>query len=94
MDRHGFAFTVNKGRLGAFLTELGKQWPQIREAAAAQRISNFSIWNAELFFFGYYESDRGEPCTEKLFDALSELLGSRKHGELDFRSVLRHETDV
>lgn len=55
MDRHGFAFTVNKGRLGAFLTELGKQWPQIREAAAAQRISNFSIWSAELFFFGYYE---------------------------------------
>ena len=75
MDRHGFAFTVNRGRLGAFLTELGKQWPQIREAAAAQRISNFSIWSAELFFFGYYESESGEPCTEKLLDALSELLG-------------------
>ena len=54
MDRHSFAFTVRKGQLGSFLQKWAENWDRIRQNAEMAGITNFSLWNVDEIFLGYY----------------------------------------
>lgn len=68
--RHSFALKVRKGSLGEFLKDLGCKKKELVDLANENSLSNFSIWNADLFLFGYYESEDINPCTAKIRDII------------------------
>ena len=74
MERHSFAFRSKRGKLADILTAFGDGWQEIQENLAKNEIKNFSLWNCDLFFFGYYESKRARSVTgEILMPAISTI---------------------
>ncbi|MCR5716615.1 MAG: hypothetical protein K6G23_07205 [Lachnospiraceae bacterium] len=76
MERHAFALQMNEGKLGNFLTALGEKWGEIRTIIDAEHVTNFSLWNAERFLFGYYESDKEEAVSGKLMAPLADVIAA------------------
>ena len=72
MDRHSFAFTVRKGQLGSFLQKWAENWDRIRQNAEMAGITNFSLWNVDEIFLGYYE--RAENCTLFVLKPIADVL--------------------
>jgi len=66
MERYSFAFKVKEGTVGDFLKKFGESWNSIRTNISANCASNFSLWNCDTFFFGYYERDEKEPATASI----------------------------
>lgn len=66
MERHSFSFEIKEGRVGDFLTAFGNSWDDVRTKITENGVTNFSLWNCETFFFGYYESPYNEPSTLKI----------------------------
>lgn len=59
MERHGFAMEVKEGKMNEYRKRLGEIWPELTSFLDRNEISNFSIWNAERFIFGYFENADG-----------------------------------
>ena len=57
MERYSFAFRIKEGKVGEFLGAFGKCWGDIRNSIRENGASNFSLWNCDTFFFGYYEKE-------------------------------------
>lgn len=66
MERHSFSFEIKEGRVGDFLTAFGNSWDDVRTKITENGVTNFSLWNCDTFFFGYYESPYNEPSTLKI----------------------------
>ena len=59
MERHAFAMKVKEGRMNDYRKKLGEIWPKLTAFLDRNKVSNFSIWNAEDLIFGYYENEDG-----------------------------------
>ena len=59
MERHAFAMKVKKGKMNDYRRKLGEIWPELTAFLDRNKVSNFSIWNAEDLIFGYYENEDG-----------------------------------
>lgn len=59
MERHAFAMKVKKGKMNEYRRKLGEIWPELTAFLDRNKVSNFSIWNAEDLIFGYYENEDG-----------------------------------
>lgn len=57
MERYSFAFKIKEGKVGDFLGIFGKNWADIRNSIRENGVTNFSLWNCDTFFFGYYEKE-------------------------------------
>lgn len=86
MERHSFAFKIKEGRVGDFLKIFGLKWDDIRSNISACRASNFSLWNCDTFFFGYYESNTKKPCTGDILDPVIDALNEYLEWKSDFLS--------
>ena len=66
MKRHSFAMKVKEGCMNDLRRVLGEKWPEITAFLDRNRLSNFSLWNADDLIFGYYESgDESELSAEE-----------------------------
>lgn len=74
MIRHTFALKVKKSHLHSFRTTLGSIWLKLTSLLDEAGITNFSLWNCDLFVFGYGESetDAGEMGWNKVETLLDE----------------------
>lgn len=78
MERHSFSFEIKEGKVGDFLKIFGSNWDSVRAEIKESGVTNFSLWNCDTFFFGYYESGDKEPSTSKILgpvlDTLEDLI--------------------
>ena len=76
MERHAFAMQIKEGRMNDYRRKLGQVWQELTAFLDANKIRNFSIWNAEDLIFGYYEKDQGQgsdqQAKEKLISQLED----------------------
>ena len=45
--------------MNEYRRKLGEIWPELTAFLDRNKVSNFSIWNAEDLIFGYYENEDG-----------------------------------
>ena len=57
MNRYAFAAIIREDQEEAFRQQLGKQWAEITAWLDHNGMHNFSLWNAERYVFGYYETE-------------------------------------
>lgn len=65
MERHAFAAKILPGRFNEFRRTYGEIWNQLTEFLDALKVRNFSLWNIEDLFFGYYENESAEPHSDE-----------------------------
>ena len=65
MERYTFAMQIKLGMQNEFRSGLGKIWMDMLCVMNAQRMENFSLWQAADLVFGYYEAEK-TPEHEKL----------------------------
>ncbi len=82
MKRYTFALKINEGGQNCFRNGLGKIWPKMVQILDAEKIRNFSMWQATDLVFGYYEfwgakaketAEKSEPQHELLAEVLQQL---------------------
>ena len=65
MERHAFAMEIKQGQMNTYRKKLREIWPELTAFLDRNNVSNFSIWNAEAFIFGYYETADGHTLSEE-----------------------------
>lgn len=89
MYRHSFAFKVKEGFVSAILTEIGQKWMIMQDNMDEWEVTNFSLWNCDTFFFGYYESMEKTPCTKEILMPIADVLGAHATWASDFADDMR-----
>lgn len=75
MERHAFAYKINKGCFEKFRSELGRLWPDVTALLDSIKAENFSLWGiGEDLVFGYYETGEILSLSEKDAAALQGIL--------------------
>lgn len=85
MERHTFALKIKKGQLANYRQTLGEVWTDVKKLLDKYQATNFSIWAADLFVFGYCETDTPVALTEELQAEIA-ALDSRFAGTYDWIS--------
>lgn len=89
MERHSFAFRIKEGSVGSFLTEYGRNWDSIRSYIKKCKVSNYSLWNCDTYFFGYYESEEKKPVTENILAPIIKVIEELSDYRSDFSQNMR-----
>ena len=89
MERYSFAFKIKEGSVGDFLSEFGRCWGDIRNNIRENDVTNFSLWNCDTFFFGYYERQIEGPVTESILAPVLPMLDKLADFKSDFAGNMR-----
>ena len=73
MERHTFALKIKKGQLANYRKTLGIVWEDIKLLLDKYEANNFSIWAADLFVFGYCETEKPVTLTKELSAEIAAL---------------------
>ena len=86
MERHSFAFRIKKGKLADFLKDYGNKWNSIRSNIKDFKVSNYSLWSCDNYFFGYYESNEKKPVTKEILSPVLLSINELSDFKSDFEN--------